>query len=131
MSSTSSHLPTPEGPDSVSGAPHLRAGFTDTFTSHYIDTAELRLHAVIGGEGPPLLLGHGWPENRYAWRLLMPALARDFEVIAVDQRGIRLSEKAGVFSHEARPGHSVCIDGVRTFVCGIIPVSRENPSTIK
>jgi pimeloyl-ACP methyl ester carboxylesterase len=36
---------------------------------------------------------HGWPENWYAWRLLMPALARDFEVIAVDQRGIGLTDK--------------------------------------
>jgi pimeloyl-ACP methyl ester carboxylesterase len=36
---------------------------------------------------------HGWPENWYAWRLLMPELARDFEVIAVDQRGIGLSDK--------------------------------------
>ena len=47
----------------------------------------------IGGDGPPLLLVHGWPETWYAWRLLMPALARDFEVIAVDQRGIGLSDK--------------------------------------
>jgi pimeloyl-ACP methyl ester carboxylesterase len=44
----------------------------------------VRLHAVIGGDGPPLLLVHGWPETWYAWRALMPALARDFEVIAVD-----------------------------------------------
>jgi pimeloyl-ACP methyl ester carboxylesterase len=93
MSSSSTHLPTPEGPGSVSGAPNLPEGFTDTFTSRYIDTGELRQHAVIGGEGPPLLLVHGWPENWYAWRLLMPALARDFEVIAVDQRGIGLSDK--------------------------------------
>jgi pimeloyl-ACP methyl ester carboxylesterase len=92
MSSQSSHL-TPEGPGSVSGAPNLPAGFTGTFTSRYIDTGETRLHAVIGGEGPPLLLVHGWPESWYAWRLLMPALARDFEVIAVDQRGIGLSDK--------------------------------------
>jgi pimeloyl-ACP methyl ester carboxylesterase len=84
---------TPGGPGSVSGAPNLPAGFTDTFTSRYIDTGQVRLHAVIGGEGPPLLLVHGWPENWYAWRLLMPALARDFEVIAVDQRGIGLSGK--------------------------------------
>ena len=38
-------------PGSVSGAPNLPAGFTDTFTSRYVDTGELRLHAVIGGEG--------------------------------------------------------------------------------
>lgn len=93
MSPSSAPLPTPEGPGSVSGAPNLPAGFTDTFTSRYVDIGELRLHAVIGGDGPPLLLVHGWPENWYAWRLVMPALARDFEVIAVDQRGIGLSDK--------------------------------------
>jgi pimeloyl-ACP methyl ester carboxylesterase len=89
----STDLPTPEGPLSASGAPNLPAGFTDTFTSRYIDTDELRQHAVIGGEGPPLLLVHGWPETWYAWRLMMPALAADFEVIAVDQRGMGLSDK--------------------------------------
>src|SRR5512132_3782780 len=84
---------TPEGPGSVSGAPNLPAGFVDTFRSRYIDTGRLRLHAVIGGDGPPLLLVHGWPETWYAWRHVMPALARDFTGIAVDQRGIGLSDK--------------------------------------
>ncbi|MGR6318257.1 alpha/beta hydrolase [Micromonospora soli] len=83
----------PEGPGSVSQAPNLPAGFTDTFTSRYVDIGELRLHAVVGGDGPPLLLVHGWPQSWYAWRLLMPALARDFKVIAVDQRGMGLSDK--------------------------------------
>src|SRR3954452_15713367 len=93
MSSSRAQLPTPEGPGSVFGAPNLPPGFTDTFTSRYVDTGELRLHAVIGGDGPPLLLVHGWPETWYAWRLLMPALARDFQVVAVDQRGLGLSDK--------------------------------------
>ena len=84
---------TPEGPGSVSGAPNLPTGFIDTFASRYIDTGFLRQHAVIGGSGPPLLLVHGWPQNWYAWRLVMPALARDFEVIAPDQRGIGLTDK--------------------------------------
>jgi pimeloyl-ACP methyl ester carboxylesterase len=71
----------------------LPAGFTDTFSSRFIDADGLRQHAVIGGDGPPLLLVHGWPENWYAWRMVMPALARDFEVIAVDQRGIGKTDK--------------------------------------
>jgi pimeloyl-ACP methyl ester carboxylesterase len=83
----------PEGPGSVSQAPNLPAGFTDTFAGRYVDIGELRLHAVVGGDGPPLLLIHGWPQNWYAWRMLMPALARDFQVIAPDQRGIGLSDK--------------------------------------
>jgi pimeloyl-ACP methyl ester carboxylesterase len=85
--------PTPQGRGSVSGAPNLPAGFAGTFTSRYIDTGDLRVHAVTGGAGPPLLLVHGWPQTWYAWRMLMPALARDFSVVAVDQRGIGLSDK--------------------------------------
>jgi pimeloyl-ACP methyl ester carboxylesterase len=84
---------TPEGFGSVSGSPRLPAGFTKTFKSRFVRAGGIRQHAVIGGEGPPLLLVHGWPENWYAWRLLMPALARDFTVIAVDQRGIGLTDK--------------------------------------
>jgi len=83
----------PQGPGSVSGAPNLPAGFSDTFTSRYVDTETVRLHAVIGGDGPPVLLVHGWPETWYAWRMVMPTLAEDFEVIAVDQRGVGLSDK--------------------------------------
>jgi pimeloyl-ACP methyl ester carboxylesterase len=93
LTSAPTRLATPEGPLSVSGAPHLPAGFADTFTSQFVDAGEMRLHAVIGGFGPPLLLIHGWPGSWYYWRLVMPALARDFTIIAVDQRGIGLSDK--------------------------------------
>jgi pimeloyl-ACP methyl ester carboxylesterase len=85
--------PTPEGPGSVSGAPNLPEGFANTFTSRYVDTGDLRLHAITGGKGPPLLLVHGWPQLWYQFRLIMLGLARDFSVIAVDQRGIGLSDK--------------------------------------
>jgi pimeloyl-ACP methyl ester carboxylesterase len=93
--STASSAPNP-APDafgSVSTAPRLPAGFTKTFKSRFVKANGIRQHVVIGGEGPPLLLVHGWPENWYAWRFLMPALARDYTVIAPDQRGIGLSEK--------------------------------------
>jgi len=78
---------------SVSGSPHLRASFKREFQSRFVHANGIRQHAVIGGEGPPLLLVHGWPENWYAWRLMMPALARHFTVIAPDQRGIGLTQK--------------------------------------
>jgi pimeloyl-ACP methyl ester carboxylesterase len=78
----------PTGPGSVLGAPNLPVGFASTFASRYVDANGVRLHAVIGGKGRPLLLVHGWPQTWYQWRLVMPALARDFEVIAVDQRGL-------------------------------------------
>ncbi|MEU0082490.1 alpha/beta fold hydrolase, partial [Micromonospora tulbaghiae] len=93
MSLSSTSLPAPEGPGSVSQAPNLPTRFTDTFTSRYVDIGDLRLHAVTGGKGPALLLLAGWPQTWYAWRLLMPALARDFKVVAVDPRGVGLSDK--------------------------------------
>jgi pimeloyl-ACP methyl ester carboxylesterase len=78
---------------SVSQAPHLPPGLTETFSSRLVHANGLRQHVVIGGNGPALLLVHGWPETWYAWRLLMPTLAKDFTVIAVDQRGIGLTDR--------------------------------------
>ena len=78
---------------SVSQAPDLPDGFTTTFKSQLIDANGIRQHAVIGGAGPALLLVHGWPETWYAWRHVMPELAKHYTVVAVDQRGMGLSAK--------------------------------------
>jgi hypothetical protein len=93
----------PEGPGSVAGAPHLPEGFTSTFTSRYIDTGDLRQHVVTGGDGPPLLLVHGWPQTWYAWRLVMPALARDFFVGARPAR-VRVVRQAHGGVRHRHPG---------------------------
>lgn len=52
-----------------------------------------RLHYVIGGQGDPVLLVAGWPQTWYAWRKLMPALARQYTVVAVDLPGLGDSDK--------------------------------------
>ncbi|GAA3454857.1 alpha/beta fold hydrolase [Dactylosporangium matsuzakiense] len=75
------------------GALRLPDGFTDVFTSRFVDVDGLRLHAVTGGAGPALLLVGGWPQTWYAWREVMPALARHHTVVAVDSRGAGLSDK--------------------------------------
>jgi pimeloyl-ACP methyl ester carboxylesterase len=109
-SSSSARPPTPQGPGSVSGAPDLPEGFTGMFTSRYVDTGELRQHVVTGGDGPPLLLVHGWPQTWYAWRLVMPALARHFSVVAPDQRGRGLSGKpAGGYDTATLAGDLVAL----------------------
>jgi pimeloyl-ACP methyl ester carboxylesterase len=46
------------------------------------------LHHVRGGDGPPLVLLHGFPQDWYEWRALLPRLARRFTVVAVDLRGV-------------------------------------------
>jgi pimeloyl-ACP methyl ester carboxylesterase len=88
-----SRVDQPSGFGSVSGVPNLPAGFAKTFKSRFITVDGVRLHAVIGGEGLPLLLLGGWPQIWYAWRFVMPALAKSFTVIAVDPRGVGLSDK--------------------------------------
>jgi pimeloyl-ACP methyl ester carboxylesterase len=47
----------------------------------------MRLHCVIGGSGPVIVLVAGFPQSCYAWRRVMPLLARQFRVIAVDLPG--------------------------------------------
>lgn len=47
----------------------------------------------FGGEGEPLLLHCGWPQSWYAWRYLMLPLSQHFKVIAVDPRGLGISDK--------------------------------------
>ncbi|GHB86249.1 hydrolase [Streptomyces umbrinus] len=71
----------------------LPDGFLDVFTSRLVEVNGLRLHAVTGGDGPALLLIGGWPQTWYAWRHVMPALARRHTVVAVDSRGAGLSDK--------------------------------------
>ncbi len=83
----------PDAYGSVTHAPDLPDGFTTTFTSRLVDANGIRQHAVIGGAGPAVLLVHGWPETWYAWRHVMSELAKDYTVVAVDQRGIGLTEK--------------------------------------
>jgi len=46
------------------------------------------LHYVRGGTGPAIILLHGFPEDWYAYHRVMPRLAKQFTVVAVDLRGI-------------------------------------------
>jgi pimeloyl-ACP methyl ester carboxylesterase len=45
------------------------------------------LHVAEAGDGPPLLLVHGWPQHWWAWRKVIPRLAERYRVLAVDLRG--------------------------------------------
>jgi haloacetate dehalogenase len=53
----------------------------------------VRLHYVLAGDGPLVLLLHGWPQTWYCWRKLIPALAASHTVLAPDLRGYGLSDK--------------------------------------
>jgi pimeloyl-ACP methyl ester carboxylesterase len=62
----------------------------------YADLSEVRLHYVEAGEGPLVVLLHGFPEFWYGWRSQIPALAAaGFRVVAPDMRGYNLSSRPG------------------------------------
>lgn len=58
------------------------------FTERLVDAGGAKLHTVAGGAGEPLLLLPGWPQSVYAWRKVMPELARHYRVVAVDPPGL-------------------------------------------
>src|SRR5436190_1177092 len=64
-----------------------------TFSHHTVSVNGIQMHYVIGGHGNPVVLLHGWPETWYAWHKVMPALAKNYTVIAPDLRGLGDSSK--------------------------------------
>lgn len=65
----------------------------NTWTHAYINTNGVKLHYVTQGEGPLMLMLHGFPEFWYSWRHLIPEFAKDFKVVALDLRGYNDSDK--------------------------------------
>lgn len=57
------------------------------FRHRMVRAGEVNLHAVVGGDGPPLVLLHGFPQTWWAWHKMMPTLAQRHTVVALDLRG--------------------------------------------
>jgi pimeloyl-ACP methyl ester carboxylesterase len=74
--------PSPPMPD-VAGVSH-----------HWITVNGVRLHYAEAGQGPALMLLHGWPQHWWAWRHLIGPLSENYRVICPDIRGMGWSEGA-------------------------------------
>lgn len=72
-------------------------------TEGYADSDGVRIHYVTAGEGPLLILIHGFPDYWYTWRRQIPTLAENFQVVAIDQRGYNLSDQPEGVSEYALP----------------------------
>jgi pimeloyl-ACP methyl ester carboxylesterase len=63
-------------------------------THRMIETNGIRLHVAEQGEGPLIILCHGFPECWYSWRHQLPALAKaGFRAVAPDLRGYGRSDR--------------------------------------
>ncbi len=63
------------------------SGRIEGFRDQMVRAGEIRMHAVVGGKGPPLVLLHGFPQTWWEWHKVMPQLAETHTVVAVDLRG--------------------------------------------
>jgi Epoxide hydrolase N terminus len=50
-----------------------------TFSHHTASINGIQMHYVIGGQGDPVVLLHGWPQTWYEWHKVMPVLAKIIE----------------------------------------------------
>lgn len=77
------------GPFRAGAAPRLP--IEDRVTHQYATNAGVRIHYASLGDGPLIVMIHGFPDCWLTWRDQMEALAVDHQVVAMDQRGYNLS----------------------------------------
>jgi pimeloyl-ACP methyl ester carboxylesterase len=65
----------------------------DSWTHAMARVNGIRMHYVVQGSGPLVLLLHGWPQTWYEWRAFVPPLAEQYTVVAPDLRGYGQSDK--------------------------------------
>jgi haloacetate dehalogenase len=63
------------------------------FERERVETPGAEIALVRGGDGPPVLLLHGYPQTHAMWHLVAPMLAEEFTVVATDLRGYGDSSK--------------------------------------
>jgi pimeloyl-ACP methyl ester carboxylesterase len=72
-------------------------------THGYADSNGVKIHYASLGQGPLIVMIHGFPDFWYTWRDQMEALSDKFQCVAIDQRGYNLSDKPkGVENYDVR-----------------------------
>ena len=84
-------------------AGHAMADIADVVDHRYADSDGVRIHYAVTGEGPLVVMIHGFPDHWYSWRHQMEALKDRFRVAAVDQRGYNRSDAPKGVENYAMP----------------------------
>ena len=69
------------------------SGFDSKVKHDYADNNGVKIHYASIGNGPLIVMIHGFPDFWYTWREQMQALSPNYQVVAIDQRGYNLSDK--------------------------------------
>ena len=88
---------------SLAAGTNLVADETDLGKHGYAEAGDVKLHYVTAGEGPLVVMIHGFPDYWYTWRNQMPKLAKHFQVVAYDQRGYNKSGQPDGVENYAMP----------------------------
>ncbi len=84
------------------------------FIERVIDAGEVRIRVRTAGDGPAVLLLHGYPETSAMWHGVAPALAERFSVVLADLRGYGASDKpVGSDDHATYAKRAMALDQVR------------------
>jgi len=83
------------------------------FVQRRVRASGAAINLRIGGEGPPLLLLHGYPQTHVMWHKVAPQLARDYTVVCPDLRGYGDSSKPrGLPDHSNYSKRAMALDMV-------------------
>jgi pimeloyl-ACP methyl ester carboxylesterase len=87
----------------VLGVSMSAADIESKVTHGYADSNGVKIHYASLGQGPLIIMIHGFPDFWYTWRDQMEALSDKFQCVAIDQRGYNLSDKPkGVENYDVR-----------------------------
>ncbi|MCP4173771.1 MAG: alpha/beta hydrolase [Fuerstiella sp.] len=82
---------------------HVSAVAAELGEHGFANSGDVKIHFVTAGEGPLLVMIHGFPDYWYTWRAQMPTLAKQFKVVAIDQRGYNRSGQPEGVENYAMP----------------------------
>jgi pimeloyl-ACP methyl ester carboxylesterase len=82
-------------------------------TEGFADSRGVPIHYVTMGQGPLVIMIHGFPDFWFTWRDQMPILARQYKVVAISQRGYNKSGQPKGVEHYTMEKLTADVDAVR------------------
>ena len=65
----------------------------DVVEHEFANSGDVKIHCVTAGNGPLVVMLHGFPDFWYTWRKQIPAIAENHQVVAIDLRGFNKSDQ--------------------------------------